>query len=667
MAAKNPILPVEGKRNVLITSALPYVNNVPHLGNVTGSVLPADVFSRYCKARGYQSLYVCGSDEYGTATETKALEEGVDPVTLCAKYHAMHKSIYDWFNIEFDIFGRTPTAQQTAIVQEIFIDLYKNGHIEECASTQPFCPVESHNTFLADRFVEGECSICHDLGARGDQCDKCGSLLDPLEPENKDACGTQADEARATGWLINPRCKVDGTTPIRKTTKHLYIKLDQLGDRIVAWFNKASKEGEWSANCASITQSWINKGLKPRAITRDLKWGVPIPEGLEGLSKEDYLSKVFYVWFDACIGYISITANYTDGENTETRNWEKWWKNPDNVKLYQFMGKDNVQFHTIIFPGSLLGTDKEWTKVHKLSASEYLNYENGKFSKSKGVGVFGNNAKDTGIDADVWRFYLLSRRPETNDTEFKWEEFMDANNNDLLKNVGNLVQRTVKFCAAKLGSKIPDFGDYTDAVIAEHIKQTNVVLGHYIEHMEGIKLRAGIADILQLAYLGNKFLQDNKLDNKLLADEPQKCAAVIAYALNHIYLLASVLAPYMPNTAKSILTQLGMDSSLSILDTFDATAIKAGHVIGEPKLLFSVIPASKIEEWKDAYGGDELRRQKQEQAEKLALKKASKAAAKERKKAEKAAKGAVGAEAKAKSGEVEKKLAEATAGLTLEK
>ncbi|KKA28859.1 hypothetical protein TD95_000294 [Thielaviopsis punctulata] len=660
MAAKQPIMPVEGKRNVLITSALPYVNNVPHLGNVTGSVLPADVFSRYCKARGYQSLYICGSDEYGTATETKALEEGVDPATLCAKYHAMHKSIYDWFNIDFDIFGRTPTKQQTSIVQEIFTDLWKNGHIEERASTQPFCPVETHNTFLADRFVEGECSICHDLGARGDQCDKCGSLLDPLEPENKDANDTQADEARATGWLINPRCKVDGCTPIRKTTKHLYIKLDELDSRIVDWFKKASKEGGWSANCASITQSWIDKGLKPRAITRDLKWGVPIPTNLEGLSEEEYLSKVFYVWFDACIGYISITANYTDGDNTETRNWEKWWKNPDNVKLYQFMGKDNVQFHTIIFPGSLLGTGQDWTKVHKLSASEYLNYENGKFSKSKGVGVFGNNAKDTGIDADVWRFYLLSRRPETNDTEFKWEEFVDANNNDLLKNVGNLVQRTVKFCKAKMDGKLPaSAGDYTDDVIAEHVKQTNATLTQYIEHMEDIKLRAGIADILQLSYLGNKFLQDNKLDNKLLADEPAKCAAVILHALNHIYLLASVLEPYMPATAKSMFTQLGVEPSPAIPDVFAFDVLKPGHVIGEPKLLFSVIPAAKIDEWKDAYGGEELRRQKQEQAEKAAAKKASKAAAKERKKAEKAAKAAEG---KAE----DKKLETATAGLSLQ-
>lgn len=374
-------------------------------------------------------MFVCGSDEFGTATETKALEEGVDPETLCKKYHKIHKDIYDWFNINFDIFGRTPTPQQTEIVQDIFRKLWLNGYIEERETIQPFCPVEGHNTFLADRFVEGECSICHDLGARGDQCDKCGNLLDPLEPEPEDNGAEDGDVAdKATGFLINPRCKLDGATPIRRRTKHLYLKLDALRDEIVAWFKTASQKGVWSSNCIQITQAWIDKGLKPRGITRDLKWGVPIPKGLPGLDDAEYASKVFYVWFDACIGYVSITKNYTDKDLTG-KNWEKWWKNPDEVSLYQFMGKDNVQFHTIIFPGSQLGTREKWTKVHKLSTTEYLNYEGGKFSKSRGTGVFGNSAKDCGVDSDVWRYYLLSRRPETSDSEFKWEEFINGNNN----------------------------------------------------------------------------------------------------------------------------------------------------------------------------------------------------------------------------------------------
>ncbi|OJJ47331.1 hypothetical protein ASPZODRAFT_2128988 [Penicilliopsis zonata CBS 506.65] len=657
-----PILPIPGKRNILITSALPYVNNVPHLGNLVGSVLSADAFARFCKARGFQTLYICGSDQYGTATETKALEEGVDPATLCAKYHAIHKSIYDWFKIEFDIFGQTPTAQQTEIVQTVFRGLWENGFIEEQETTQPFCPTESHASFLADRYVEGECSICHDLGARGDQCDKCGNLLDPFEPESDKADlkepgtdqnvtqPTQEEDvvSKATGWLINPRCKLDGATPERRKTKHLYLRLDLLKDKIVPWFEKASKEGEWSANCIAIVQSWIDKGLKPRGITRDLKWGVPIPTDVEGLSEEEYRNKVFYVWFDACIGYVSITKNYTDGEDLSGTKWEQWWKNPDDVSLYQFMGKDNVPFHTIIFPGSQLGTGQKWTQVHKLSATEYLNYEGGKFSKSKGVGVFGTNAKDTGVDADIWRFYLLSRRPETNDSEFKWEEFISTNNNDLLKNVGNLVQRVIKFCQAKMGGVVPDYTKYTSEGLEEHKKQANALLKSYLDNFEAMKMRAALSDVLHISALGNKLLQDNKLDNRLFTEEPDRCAAVIGLALNHLHLLASVLAPYMPGTAESILQQLGADPTPLIPDTFDPTLLAPGQAIGEPKLLFQTIPTAKLDEWRDAFGGEELQRQKRLEAEKAAAKKAAKEREKERKRQKKEAAAAAAALEKVK-------------------
>ncbi|ROT34598.1 methionyl-tRNA synthetase [Sodiomyces alkalinus F11] len=634
-----PVLPVPGKRNILITSALPYVNNVPHLGNVIGSVLSADVFARYCRARDYQTLFICGSDEYGTATETKALEEGVDPETLCAKYHALHKSIYDWFQVDFDIFDRTPTAHQREVVHEIFRHLWENGYIEERETVQPFC--ETHQSFLADRFIEGECSICHYPDARGDQCDGCGSILDPLKPEPEAGSPTgedaQADEARATGWLINPRCKVDGATPEKRKTKHLYLRLDALQERVAAWYAEASKKGGWSANALAITQAWIDKGLKPRAITRDLRWGVPIPE-VDGLSAEEYRSKVFYVWFDACIGYVSITKTYTDGADLNGRKWEQWWKNPDNVQLMQFQGKDNVQFHSIVFPASQLGTNQRWTQVHKISATEYLNYENGKFSKSRGVGVFGHNAKDTGIDPDIWRFYLLARRPESSDTEFKWEEFVDTNNNDLLKNVGNLVQRTLKFCQAKLESIVPD-SDYTNDLIETHKKQANDVLATYIEHLEGTKLRAGVTDMLEFSNLGNRFLQANKLDNRLLSEEPARCKAVIRVAISHVYLMANLLGPYMPGVSAAILRQLGLDASSSatrIPDTWDFSFPAAGHVIGTPSPLFTPIPTAKIEEWQLAYGGEELKRQKALQAEKAAAKKAKKQKDKEKKQQQKA-------------------------------
>uniref|UniRef100_A0A093VJR9 methionine--tRNA ligase n=1 Tax=Talaromyces marneffei PM1 TaxID=1077442 RepID=A0A093VJR9_TALMA len=604
-------------------------------------VLPADVFARYNRARGFPTLYICGSDEYGTATETKALEEGVSPEELCAKYHTIHKGIYDWFNIEFDIFGRTPTAHQTKIVQDVFRGLWENGYIEERETTQPYCPVEGHATFLADRFVEGECSICGDPGARGDQCDKCGNLLDPLEPDAKEGGeeGEEQDvEARATGWLINPRCKLDGATPEKRKTKHLYLRLDALKDKIVPWFEKVSKENDWSINTSSIVQSWIDRGLKPRAITRDIKWGVPIPTGIEGLDEEAYKNKVFYVWFDACIGYVSITANYTDGDNLEGKKWEQWWKHPEQVSLFQFMGKDNVPFHSIIFPGSQLGSGMKWTQVHKISATEYLNYEGGKFSKSKGVGVFGTSAKDTGVGPDIWRFYLLSRRPESSDTEFKWDEFVSTNNNELLKNLGNLVARVTKFCIAKMDGTVPAYSEEAaKAVLTEHESQVNSYLTSYITFMDATKMRPALNDIMHISSLGNKLLQDNKLDNRLFTEEPDRCAAVINIALNHIHLLASLLSPFMPATSKSIFEQLGAQPEARIPDKWVSDVLKPGHKLGESKLLFSLIPPTKIEEWREAFGGEEVRRQKALEAEKAAAKKLAKEKEKEKKRLKKEA------------------------------
>jgi methionyl-tRNA synthetase len=508
---KKKILPVEGERNVLITSALPYVNNVPHLGNIIGSVLSADVFARFARARGYNTLYVCGTDEYGTATETKAIEEKCTPQELCDKYFKLHSDVYEWFNISFDHFGRTPTQHQTDIAQDIFKKLYKNGFLEEQTTTQPYC--EAHKSFLADRFVEGTCPLCNYEDARGDQCDKCGHLLDPLE-------------------LKNPRCKLDGATPVPRETKHVYLCLDKLQPAEEEWFKKASQEGNWSSNGIQITSSWLKEGLRPRGITRDLKWGTAVP--LEG-----YEDKVMYVWFDACIGYVSITANYTD-------EWQKWWHNPENVKLYQFMGKDNVPFHTVVFPCSQIGTKDKWTMLNTISTTEYLNYEKGKFSKSRNIGVFGNNAKDTGIASDVWRYYLLSHRPETGDTEFEWDGFIAANNNELLKNLGNFVNRVIKFVNSKVyDSVIPDYTKYDDEYLTEHKKKVNELLKRYINELEDVKIRAALSTALHLSSQGNQLLQDNRLDNKLAAEHPERCAAVVGLALSHIHLLASLIQPYM--------------------------------------------------------------------------------------------------------------------------
>ncbi|CAI8056217.1 Methionine--tRNA ligase, cytoplasmic [Geodia barretti] len=405
-----PILPVPGEKNILITSALPYVNNVPHLGNIIGCVLSADVFARYCRLRGYNTLYICGTDEYGTATETKALEEGLTPQEICSKYFAIHDEVYKWFNIEFDVFGRTSTPQQTEITQEIFWQLHRKGFISTEKVDQLLC--QNCDRFLADRFVEGTCPLCAYEDARGDQCDKCGRLINATE-------------------LKSPRCKVCGSSPVIKTSDHIFLDLDKLQPTVVEWFKEASKKGVWSQNALNITSAWVRDTLKPRCISRDLRWGTPVP--LEGFTE-----KVFYVWFDATIGYISITACYTP-------EWRQWWKNPDDVQLYQFMAKDNVPFHSVVFPCSLLGANDGYTIVNHLSSTEYLKYEDGKFSKSRGVGVFGIDAKNTGIPSDVYRFYLLYVRPETQDSTFNWSDFVAKNNSELLNNLGNFINRCLVF------------------------------------------------------------------------------------------------------------------------------------------------------------------------------------------------------------------------------
>ncbi|KAI6784163.1 methionyl-tRNA synthetase [Emericellopsis cladophorae] len=618
MGVENPILPQKGKNNILVTSALPYVNNVPHLGNVVGSVLSADVYARFSKLRDRPTLYICGTDEYGTATETKALETGQTPKELCDEFHAKHKAVYDWFEIGFDHFGRTSTPKQTEIVQDIFWKLHSNGFLEERTTKQPYC--EKHEAFLADRFVEGTCPKCQYDDARGDQCDKCGSLLDPFE-------------------LINPRCKVDNATPVPRDTKHLFLSLDKLQPEVEAWFEKMHEK--WSANGVAITKAWLKRGLEGRSITRDLKWGVPVP--LDGFE-----NKVFYVWFDACIGYPSITASYTD-------DWEKWWKNPEEVKLYQFLGKDNTQFHSIIFPASQIGTRQGWTMLHRLSTTEYLNYENGKFSKSRGIGVFGNQAEEIGISPSVWRYYLLSNRPETSDTQFEWNAFAQANNNELLANFGNFVNRVVKFVNAKLDGVIPEYSlEYKDETFdfSAWVANVNKLLGEYTDIMEGVHLREGARKILEISSEGNNLLQ-YRLDNTCLTEQPQRTYLVIGLALNLCKLLASICSPYMPSTAESICQQLNTTLG-SIPDTWTPDTLKPGHKLNKATYLFSRIEDKKLAEWKEQFGGSAESRAAEAAAKKK--KQEDKEREKERKKAKKAAKAAEAAKAAVN------KVSEAVAG-----
>ncbi|KAG9323222.1 hypothetical protein KVV02_007954 [Mortierella alpina] len=571
MPPKNPNkVPIPGERNVLITSALPYVNNVPHLGNIIGSTLSADVYARYQRVRGINALYICGTDEYGTATETKALADGVTCQELCDKYHPIHKQCYEWMEIDFDKFGRTTTEEQTQIAQDIFMKLYERDLLVEDSMLQLYC--SQCDRYLADRFVEGICPKCNYDDARGDQCDQCGSLLNATD-------------------LINPRCKLDGNRPVQKESKHLFLDLGKLQPECEAWFEKASAEGRWSANGRVITQAWFKDGLRLRCITRDLKWGTPVPlKGWEG--------KVFYVWFDAPIGYPSITATYT-------KEWEKWWKNPEEVKLYQFMGKDNVPFHSVIFPSSLIGTGEKWTLLNTLSTTEYLQYETGKFSKSRGVGIFGNNVQETGVPPSVWRYYLLSNRPESNDSQYLWKDFIARNNNELLANLGNFVNRVIKFVNAKYDSVVPSLETAATASESDEklVREVNERLKAYMEALDEVKIREGLRIAMEISALGNVYLQENKIDNALFADHKDRCDRVVITALNLIYLLSAVLFPFMPSTSESIARQLNAPVRL-LPEEFAVDSILGGHTIGKAEYLFKRIDEKMEDVWRAKYGGN---------------------------------------------------------------
>ncbi|XP_070645498.1 methionine--tRNA ligase, cytoplasmic isoform X1 [Bos indicus] len=581
---QNPVLPVAGERNVLITSALPYVNNVPHLGNIIGCVLSADVFARYSRLRQWNTLYLCGTDEYGTATETKAMEEGLTPQEICDKYHVIHADIYRWFNISFDFFGRTTTPQQTKITQDIFQRLLARGFVLQDTVEQLRC--EHCARFLADRFVEGVCPFCGYEEARGDQCDKCGKLINAIE-------------------LKKPQCKVCRSCPVVKSSQHLFLDLPklsqtssvllcyQLAARVEEWLEKTLPGSDWTANARFIIRSWLRDGLKPRCITRDLKWGTPVP--LEGF--ED---KVFYVWFDATIGYLSITANYTD-------QWEKWWKNPEQVNLYQFMAKDNVPFHGIVFPSSALGAEDNYTLVSHLIATEYLNYEDGKFSKSRGVGVFGDMAQDTGIPADIWRFYLLYIRPEGQDSAFSWTDMLFKNNSELLNNLGNFINRAGMFVSKFFGGFVPEMVlTSDDQRLLTHI---TLELQHYHQLLEKVRIRDALRSILTISRHGNQYIQVNEPWKRIKGGEAdrQRAGTVTGLAVNIAALLSVMLQPYMPTVSATIQAQLQLPPpACSILPTNFLCTLPAGHQIGTVSPLFQKLENDQIESLKQRFSGGQL-------------------------------------------------------------
>jgi methionyl-tRNA synthetase len=580
-----------GMKRRLITSALPYVNNVPHLGNLI-QVLSADAFARFCRLRGYETLYVCGTGEYGTATETRAAEEGLTPRELCDRYFAIHSGVYRWFGIAFDKFGRTSTPIQTEVTQDIFNKLDAAGFISEQTVEQLYC--SKCERFLADRFIRGICPSCGSGEARGDQCEACGKLLDPTD-------------------LKEPRCSTCGSGPAPRSTSHLYINLPKIKDQLEVWIKVAAEKGFWANNAVQMTHAWIRDGLRERAITRDLKWGIPVP-------KPGYENKVFYVWFDAPIGYISITGclgeelaqGLTDLRVTfgkEFSDWrdfvDYWWRNPEEVELFQFIGKDNIPFHTVIFPSSQLGSGDNWTMLHHMSSTEYLNYESGKFSKSRGIGVFGTDAMDTGIPADVWRFYIFYNRPEKSDAMFTWKDFQEKVNGELIGNLGNLVNRTLSFIVRYYNGKMPD-GE-PDPVLWEQVQKFEDSVSEKLERAE---LRDAFREIFELSSYANKYFQDAE-PWRLRTEDPQKAQAVIRDLTHVVKDIAILIDPYMPHTSTKIVLYLG----LMLGPTFNwknlgKVELVPGCAINS-EVLFSKLEDGLVETLRERYSGSQKDRQEE--------------------------------------------------------
>lgn len=546
----------------LVTSALPYVNGVKHIGNLVGSMLPADVFARFLRLDGREVLYVCGTDEHGAPIEVAALKEGLFPKDYSDKYAKIQRDVYAAWDLSFDRFGRTSERMNHETTKEIFLADRKNGFISEKSLKTPYCPKDK--MYLPDRFIEGTCPNCGFDGARGDQCEKCGKVLDPIE-------------------LVKPYCVVCGGKDIEfKDTRHLFLDLDKLEGRLKEWI--LSRE-DWPDNAKKFALGWIKDGLKARCITRDLKWGVPVPlPGYEG--------KVFYVWFDAPIGYISFTKEWCEANG---QDWNRWWNNPES-KVIHFLGKDNVAFHTIIWPG-MLSASGYAQLPHRVQSYEFLNLEGKKFSTSRKWGINSDEAL-AWLPVDYWRYYLMTILPEHSDSDFSLGEFQKAVNSDLIGTWGNLVHRCLTFTNANYDGVVPKPGKLTKddeefvAKSKEHADKVKELFYAY-------KLQEALREAMSLARDSNKYFNDNA-PWKAIKEDKARADTVIYLTANAIKSCAILLAPFTPSSSQKVFNYLGQGQiGKSSWKDASVLTVKAGTKItpaAELKPLFVRFEDEKVAE-----------------------------------------------------------------------
>ena len=598
---------------ILITSALPYINGIKHLGNLAGSMLPADVYARFQRSRGHETLYICATDEHGTPAELAAAAAGQDIRTYCDEQHQIQHDVGRRFGLSFDYFGRSSSPQNHRLTQRFAQSLWEAGFIEERVTQQVYSLADKR--FLPDRYVIGTCPHCGYDAARGDQCENCTRVLDPAD-------------------LIHPRSAISGSTEIEiRGSKHLFLRQSLFAGKLREWVDSKSKV--WPNLVTSIARKWLDEGLQDRGITRDLAWGVPVnafewgpnPDGqrpdVTGLA-----DKVFYVWFDAPIEYIAATWEWADavaleaGKTADDADWERWWREPAaaDVKYVEFMGKDNVPFHTVGFPCTLFGVNEKlgadgrftprenapWKLVDELKGFNWLNYYGGKFSTSQQRGVFMDHALEI-LPADYWRWWLTANAPESADSSFTWEQFRDQVNADLADVLGNFVNRICKFAETRFDGVVPAGG--APGALDEKLEADVLAkLRELTGFMEEREFRKATTSLRQLWVIGNQYLTEAAPWSAIKTDR-DRAAVAVRYGLNLAALFARVSEPFIPFAAEKIAEALGepFPGRWPSLDGAGAlSALEPGRPIRAPEVLFRKIENEQVAEWMARFGGPEL-------------------------------------------------------------